>query len=618
METIETTNIELKEAALEYASKGIRVFVMNKQGQPIKGIHGTTDLIEVEKNWRYKVNIGMPTGEKSGIFVINFDSNEAFADAKVKGLPTTPIVEVGSSYNVFFKYRDDIEDCINKDAVSGMSIVNNYSILPPSVVELHPPSPNYKPDVYTWYEGRSLMDVELAEVPNWMLREDRQLAQEEVEEKEDIIDVTVGPEINHEEQSSAHLPNVNNLEGKWKAPKLFDKYHADEIKADLLPSWLGDYARAISESKQTPEGLAVMLGLSIIATCVQKKFVVAPHGDDEYTEPLALWTLTVMNSGERKSPVLTALREPLVAWQEEQAKLLKDRIIETSTAITMAKARIDKLHKDAVTKNDATERQNILNQINEIKRAMPTEVKAPVLWTGDVTAEELQDMLVEHGERMSLLSDEGNIFAVMAGLYNNDKINIDIFLQAYSGAPTRIDRRSRKAELKNPALTFGIAVQPTVLESFSNGSKKQFRDKGALARFLYCIPESMLGKRDSGRRVPVPEEVKASYQDGIKTLLSIPTPAVPKMLTLDNEAYEAWLSFDRKTEKMIAPGGELQEMADWGGKIPGNLLRIAGLMHLVENDPDNTVPVIRSLDKEVYDTACQGGIWNGRCNSAKY
>ena len=606
-------NLSLKEAALRYAENGMPVFpVVFKNDYPIHSsvVAGSTELVQVENWWKLNCNIGMPTGTKSGVIVLRFCSEDAFVTAQQKGIPLTPIATHGKGYDVYFKYQDGLSDLLDIESLEDVTLVaeGRYVLAPPSVIELQPASPFYKPDVYSWYEGKSLVDVELAEVPNWMLRADCQVLSQAVTAEENVIDVVlsterkdsvVAAEMDPNEQISVVPSIVNNPEEEWIAPKLFDGYHLDEIKADVLPSWLGDYARAISESKQTPEGLAVMLGLSMIATCVQKKFVVAPYGDDDYIEPLSLWTMTVMKSGERKSPVLNALREPLVAWQMEQAELLRERVVETATAISIDKARIEKLHRDASIKSDATERQNLINLINEIKRSTPAELKAPVLWTGDVTAEELQDMLVEHGERMSLLSDEGNIFAVMAGLYNNDKINIDIFLQAYSGAPTRIDRRSRKAELKSPALTFGIAVQPTVIESFATGSKKHFRDKGTLARFLYCIPDTMLGKRDSGRRVRVPEDTKARYQDGIKRLLSIPTPAVPQMLTLDDEAYEIRLALDRMVEKMIAPGGELEEMGDWGAKLPGNMVRIAGLMHLVENGPEHTVIGKATLDKAV-------------------
>jgi hypothetical protein len=620
-------NVDFKQAALEYILKVPVIPVMAKKNEPLQGIVGSTDPVMVEKWWRFNMNIGMPTGKGSGIFVVSFASKEAYEEAQSKGIPLTPVSTDGKSFYVFFNYKDGIEDLLNEDVIEKTNVTYNkkYVLLPPSVVEM--PAMHGRSELYSWFEERSITDVPLADIPSWMLKGNEDTIELDVhepdtveiksfddnikddEDQTDIATVTEKIISEDEEPVNIHPFTDNNhslpIDRSWNVPRLFDQHYAEEIKADLLPSWLGDYAKAISESKQTPEGLAVMLGLSMVATCVQKKFVVAPHGDDEYIEPLALWTVTVLKSGERKSQVLKALREPLISWQKGQAELLKDRIFETSTAISIAQGRIEKLHKDAVKLDDTAERQNILSQINEIKRTMPVEVKAPVLWTGDITAEELQDMLVEHGERMAVLAAEGNIFEVMGGLYS-DKVNIDIFLQAYSGESTRINRRSRKAELDNPALTFGMAVQPAVIEAFAKGPKAQFRGKGALARFLYCIPEPMVGQRDTDLDIKVPEEIKVKYEDGVKGLLSIPMVVdgsgreLSRMLTLDDEAFKVYKDFLRKNEKRMAVGGELEPINDWGAKLSGSSLRIAGLMHLVEHGAGSTVIGKDTMAKAVH------------------
>jgi len=160
-------------------------------------------------------------------------------------------------------------------------------------------------------------------------------------------------------------------------------------------------------------------------------------------------------------------------------------------------------------------------------------------------------------------------------------------------------------DLDKPALTFGLAVQPVVIESFANGSKRQFRGKGALGRFLFCIPDSMLGKRVVGQRTRVADEVKTRYEAGIKGLLSVPKTLdeagieIPRMLELDAEAFSVWEDFDRRVEIMIGPGGELESMDDWGGKLPGTALRIAGLLHLVEHGPEIFVMGKETLERSI-------------------
>jgi putative DNA primase/helicase len=619
--------------AIKYAHKGFQVFpvVRNRDIVLVKWRDvATTDPSQINTWWAgdSEKNIGILTGARSGIVVVHFKTSEALRLAQEKGLPPTPVAKANKGHHAYFRYKDELEDVLVDDRYPDIDLIGNgwYVIAPPSVLSKNPGSVFDKPTVFSWVGGQGLDDVELGDVPEWLLsrypNNDVGLVTTEGVEAvdvddhpKDVVEVVAPPielvstelELLVPIETGSEQPSENTPSQfeDWKSPILFEGAGVEHIKAECLPSWLGDYAGAISRSKQTPEGLAVMLGLSIVAACVQKKFVIAPHIDDDYTEQLSIWTVTALKSAERKSPILNAMRAPLAAWEKEQAESLKSKIQETATAISVAQKRIEKLQQDAAKEPDSVARQSIVDQISEIKRNIPEQVRVPILWTADVTAEALQDMLAENDERMALFSDEGNIFEIMAGLYNDSKVNIDVFLQAYSGAPTKIKRRAREVSLDNPALTFGLAVQPVVIESFANGSKKLFRGKGALGRFLFCVPESMLGKRTVTDRSIVPVEVKSKYESGVRRLLSIPKHVddagkeVPRMLVLDAAAVVVWQEFAAKVENMIGPGGELDSMDDWGGKLPGTALRIAGLLHLVEYGPDNLTVGTDTLNRAV-------------------
>lgn len=633
----------LHDEAIKYANRGMQVVpIVSKNTLPIIKWkeEATTDLNKINTWWTRnpQYNIGILAGEKSGIIVIDFITPKAWAAGQAKGLPVTPVVKTGTGYQVYCKYQEGINYSLGRDNFNGFFLIGDgrYVVAPPSIID--------KGVKLSWVDDKGLDDLELGDVPDWVFAQtpevddaisepipataegiteisDSQGATTDVKktmigseiiELPSTLDTKTQPPLPEAEVLAIIDSNLENecealptKESDWKAPVLFEGVGVEEIKAELLPSWLGDYAGAISQSKQTPEGLAVMLGLSIVATCVQKRFEVSPYGDDEYSEPLSLWTVTVMRSAERKSPVLNAMMAPIIAWEKEQAKELKKAIDETSTQIQIGQKRIDKLQHDASKAPDSEARQKLISKINEIKASMPLAVRAPRLWIGDVTAETLQDMLAENGEKMAVLSDEGGIFEIMAGLYTDNKVNIDIFLQAYSGSPARIKRKLRDVSLERPALTFGLAVQPVVIEGFASGSKKQFRGKGALGRFLFCIPKSMLGRRVAGRRVPISADIKSRYDDGIRGLLSVPKTVdeageeMPRMLELDDEALGVWENFDRRVEVMLGPNGELAVMGDWGGKLPGTVLRIAGLLHLVENGPDRYIIGKDTLDRSI-------------------
>lgn len=392
----------------------------------------------------------------------------------------------------------------------------------------------------------------------------------------------------HPHKTLSTLKTQEQKTEDWEEPLLFGEIQTPDIKTSLLPGWLGDYAGAIARTTQTPPGMATMLSLSVAATCLQKRFVIAPYAG-EYVEPLNLWAVTALPPASRKTAVIGALTEPLQVWEREQSESLADEIARTRNKRKINLARIEKLTKKAANIDDPIEREALLYEIAETEKDTPEEIRPPRLWTGDVTPERLQSLLVEHGECMALLSDEAGIFEVMAGLYTDGKVNLDVFLQAHAGKSVRVDRTSRTAHLDAPALTFGLAVQPSMIADLSQGSKKRFRGNGALARFLYCLPKNNIGKRDVRKRESISEGIKAAYSNGINLLLSIEPKIgqdgrqIPYRLELDKQALEYWLAFSESIEVKQGPNGEYEPIQDWTGKLPGAALRIAGLFHVVEH-----------------------------------
>ena len=366
---------------------------------------------------------------------------------------------------------------------------------------------------------------------------------------------------------------------EWPAPILPGTRPVPDIPATVLPGWLGDMAGAVSESTQTPPALAVLVALGVLATVLQRRYVVAPFGDS-YTEPLSLWTLSASPSGTRKSAVLSAMQAPLIYWE----KLLRDRmrsdIARVNAARMVAKKRIERLQQDAAKAKDQQERESLTKEIEREETDMPDELRAPRLFTGDTTPERLQAMLVEHGERMAVLSDEAGIFQIMAGLYNGGAANLDVFLQGHAGSSMRVDRAGRSAHVDQPALSFALLLQPGVLADVA-GSRR-FRDTGLLARFLFALPVSMVGKRDVRKHAPVPQAVRDEYEYQLMRLLGDEPVATsdPLVLVLGEAAREMWLDFAQAIEDEQGEGGRYEAISDWTSKLPGAVARVAALLEL--------------------------------------
>ncbi|WP_418648795.1 YfjI family protein [Thauera butanivorans] len=380
---------------------------------------------------------------------------------------------------------------------------------------------------------------------------------------------------------AAVAPAVQASAQEWPDPVLPGMVKAPEIPADILPGWMGAMAGAVADSTQTPPALAVMVGLAVLAAVLQRRFEVSPF-DDDYTEPLALWTLTALPSGARKSAVFSAMTAPLLRWEKREYDRGRAERGRVASARKVAEKRIERLLADAAKAKDEHERERIRAEIQHEKDTMPAELRAPRLFTEDVTAERLQAMLAEFGERMALLSDEAGIFQIMAGIYNGGSANLDAFLKGHAGTAMRVDRAGREAHVDKPALTFGLAMQPGVLAEVA--ASRRFRDSGLLARFLYAMPASNVGRRDVRRRVAVPDQVRDNYERAIFQLLE-DVPAVigkPRVLPMTEPALELWADFAQDIEDQQGEGGRYEAISDWTSKLPGAVARIAALIELAE------------------------------------
>ena len=351
------------------------------------------------------------------------------------------------------------------------------------------------------------------------------------------------------------------------------------IPASILPGWLGDMAAAVAKDTQTPEEASVFAALGILATACHRRWEVEVK--QGYVESLALWVMTVMPSGSRKSAVIDHLKSPLTIWEKNQRDRIRGEQGRVQARIAVSEKRLEALKKRAIKADDPEARGKLEKDIEDELAKMPEPVIAPRLYSSDITHERFQQLLVEQEERIAVITDEGGVFATMAGAYSGGNASIDAFLQGYSGTALRVDRGSRLAHVDKPALTFCVSLQPGILADI--GKNKKFRDSGLLARFLFAIPPSNVGNRDVRAKNPIPESVRADYEGNIKKLLDRRTDqAKPERLTLSTEALEVWFRFAESVEGRMGPGRELEHLSEWLAKLPGQASRVAGLLHLAK------------------------------------
>ncbi len=375
-------------------------------------------------------------------------------------------------------------------------------------------------------------------------------------------------------------------ESDWEHPIPFDNMQAPSIPSDNIPEPLRGFCLSCAEAMQVPFDLVFCAALGALAAASQGKYVVVVKGG--YTEPLSIYMVAVLPPGERKSGTLEKCKAPLSRWETEQATKMAPKIQAIrSERITREKAITNLRAKAGNPKNDINE---IIQQVQNLENSLPEIPIPPRLFVDDVTPEGLVEFMGRQGGRAAVLEAEGGIFELISGLYTNGKANLNVWLKAWSGEKITVDRKSKDAiHIDKPALSMVLLPQPDVLRDI--GNKDGFRGRGLLGRFLYCLPQSRLGRRTIETR-PIPVRCSSAYESMLFNVVDAPWATdengneTHHVIRLSQDAYQRWVTFAESVEGELGDGGELHDMTDWAGKLPGQAIRIAGLFHVAQvNNP---------------------------------
>ncbi|MDR3640768.1 MAG: YfjI family protein [Humidesulfovibrio sp.] len=366
-----------------------------------------------------------------------------------------------------------------------------------------------------------------------------------------------------------------------------------DVDPELLPPILGEFCEAVAEGLQVPFELVLINALACVAVAGQRKFKVQVRQD--YTEPVNIYALAALPPGERKSATAEACKRPLIDWETEAQEEARENIRNTlSERKTLEKA-IEAKRAKAGNAKTAEDRRALIDEIKALEAELPEVPAAPRLLIDDVTPEAIPAFMERQQERAGIIEAEGGLFDILAGRYSKGVPNLDAVLKFWSGEAVHVDRRSgQNIVLHDPALTICLSPQPEVVRGLAD--KPGFRGRGLLGRFLFLLPRSRVGSREVEPR-PIPQAVQVRYAAKVRGLLALPWAlgtdgkATSYHILLAPDAYREWLDFHRDVEAELRPGGELELIADWGGKLHGAAARLAGLLHLVEHEAPHRHPI---------------------------
>jgi putative DNA primase/helicase len=365
----------------------------------------------------------------------------------------------------------------------------------------------------------------------------------------------------------------------WDTPILFDQIKTPDIPATLLPGVFGVFAKALADTAEIPEAMAVMTTLGAISAAVATRFEVAPLSG--WAEPVNIYAMVVLPPANNKSLVIRNCMQPIDRWEFNKRLGLEPAICDARSERKNQESQIQSKRGKAAKETDLIKQRQLFSEVKALEANLTVVPVPPQIYLNDVTAESLATAVCEQSGRIALISDEGGIMETMGGLYSSGHANYDILLKGIDGGRVRLKRKERDLDI-NPILTIVLVVQPQILRNMSD--RKALQGRGLVERFLFVLPQSHLGYRTL-KGDPIPKHIARSYQDALQNLLDLQPQAddgieQPRRLVLTEDALAAWQLFRHEVEAMLRPDGKLSSCPGWGGKIVGFSLRLAALMHV--------------------------------------
>lgn len=331
---------------------------------------------------------------------------------------------------------------------------------------------------------------------------------------------------------------------------------------DYLPPVLRELCLAVSVAANVDPALVALPALTGAATLVGNSYSITPNGD--WIEPCILWTMTVCESGSRKTP---AFRAALSYHRGEQSRMAEARRLA------------------AEADSEATREWRNTPAAERGERPMRT-VRDELLLTSDSTIEGLARFLLANPRGIGYLTDELDTLFQRLTQYTNGN-NTGHFLQMYGGETVTITRASLdRPPVVIPAAYLSVSgtIQPGVLVTAMTNRNVL---SGLLGRFLASMPDSRL---NLFQRNPSTSEEVEEWEEICRRLHQLQPfdgrPRIVAMAPLAVDYYERW--HNTHAYRIQDSLGTVVKTAD--NKLWGNVLRLILLDHLICSALEHTDP----------------------------
>jgi hypothetical protein len=331
---------------------------------------------------------------------------------------------------------------------------------------------------------------------------------------------------------------------------------------------LGPAVERMAEVIGVPQALAAQSVLAASALATQGHAGLQLDGRNY---PLSLYLITVAASGDRKTAADRCALLPARQWEREQWQRYREQL---------ARYRAAQRQAQRIKSGDPEPANGI---------SLEAEPSAPRLITTDPTIEALIKGLCHDLPSMGLFCDEGGQFLGSSTMSRDNRLKAVTTLSSlWDGSP--IDRaRSMVGEslrAYDRRLSLHLMLQPYLAMQLL--SDPLLQGQGILGRCLMTWPTSLAGQR-SYQAVDLSKDAALKrYHHRLSALfyqpwsLSADGALQLSKLSLSPLARRRWIDLHDAIEAQLGEFGELASVRPSGSKAADNLLRIAGILAVVE------------------------------------
>lgn len=538
-------------AALYYAKHyKYAVLPCEPNGKKPLTTHGchdaTTDLEQIKRWWTQypNANVGIATGAKSGVVVLDVDGEEGKESLReienLIDLPLTPrSLTGGGGEHLFFKHP-------------GTPFRNSVRIRPGLDIRgdggyvIAPPSVHASGKKYAWSVDHHPSDVKVADFPdallNLLYENKREVGSKFVlpeqipqgcrndilfkhacslqakgMEREEALEAVRAinqkrcakpldaEEIEKILDSAFVYPKpipIKKIQGTggWldpvKLPVLAPL--APVLPPEMVPHFIRPWLVDIAERMQVPLELAAAPALVTIGSTIGRRCRILPKAQDDWAVYPNLWGALVAPASMMKSPVISEVLYPLRTLTQESQIEYEQSVKDSEAEATIIEIRIKSLNKEieSVIQENAESPQIVglkesLFRLNAEKEACKTPRRR--YFVNDATTEILIELLRDNPAGLLVLRDE--LFGFLKGLEKQGReSDRSLYLEAWNGNGGFVVDRIGRGTIIVPSLCTSIfgGIQPTVLQKyFSEVLNDGGSDDGFFSRFQVTVyPES--------------------------------------------------------------------------------------------------------------------------------